>query len=89
MDRLDGYLDIGATNYTIDIRSVHATGDVPSQIVALIALLNDALPDGHPNKLTDEDVAFLREVESAPYAGLWSDSARTLAAKIAALLPPR
>jgi hypothetical protein len=56
----------------------------------VIALSNDALPDGHPNKLTRADVALLRDI--APefaFRGIGVDKEiETLASKLEALLPP-
>jgi hypothetical protein len=54
-----------------------------------IALLNSELPDGDPRKITREDVALLRslDVRTAESPDLMHDI-DTLAAKLAALLPP-
>lgn len=68
--------------------------------LATMALANHALPDGHPNKLTREDVKALRrsrvfEIDpSQVFDGAVSvdregtERLRSLAARIEALLPP-
>lgn len=67
--------------------------------VALVALLNHALPDGHPLKITREDVVQLQaEAVRARFAESTGDNAgmsridcgdmERLADKLAALLPP-
>jgi hypothetical protein len=65
---------------------------------AMIAILNHALPDGHPQKFTQEDVRALRKMADdeewaesrgdAGRTGMDPYDARSLAARIAALLPP-
>ncbi len=59
------------------------------KIAKLVAIANHALPDGHPLKITREDV---KEMEIASYLldGEGRDGAAiaAIAAKLAALLPP-
>jgi len=61
----------------------------------VIALANHALPDGDPRKITREDVAWLytltTDVDNGNYQIFASDVTclRFIAAKLAALLPPK
>jgi hypothetical protein len=63
---------------------------------ALMALANAALPDGHPNKITRDDVqrVYVAQQDAAekyPHAaeaGWLAPGLLALAAKLAALLPP-
>ena len=64
---------------------------------ALMRHANALLPDGHPLKITRDDVTnvlafanYLREYSSFGIAEMFQqDDYRTLAAKLAALLPPK
>lgn len=68
--------------------------DSPDDLAAAVALANDALPDGHPLKITREDVAALHVVLSGYGSEFVEDGkgdvarCERLAAKLAALLPP-
>lgn len=65
-------------------RGVCAVGT--SEVAALMALANAALPDGDPRKLTRADVRLVEDV----FGEAWDDipAYRALAAKLASLLPP-
>ena len=78
------------TNGSIEYVGLH--GD---KIPAVIALANHALPDGHPLKITREDVNELASIardHQYPYGPSGrideGDILAKLAAKLAALLPP-
>lgn len=64
----------------------------PNEIFALIALANDALPDGDPRKITHADVAELEKASGQiEYDPLHFDTVRIgrLAQALAAMLPPQ
>ena len=64
----------------------------PSEVFALMALANDALPDDDPRKLTRADVALLNallvKIDAREPSGMLA-IAEALRDKVAALLPPR
>lgn len=81
----------------------HEIEGAAAEYVEAMALANEALPDGHPQKIVASDVSALRVVlgEWRAYAGamsraagfpsheMWEDATLSrLAAKLAALLPP-
>lgn len=63
----------------------------PNELPSLIALANHALPEGHPGKLTWEDVEAVTDAARGQEHEFNQSDARldALAAKLAALLPPR
>jgi len=64
----------------------------PAEVFALIALANDALPDGDPRKITRETVRLLVQLTTDTWAGHRAtdqrDSLARLARSLEALLPP-
>jgi len=60
----------------------------PNELPSLMALANHALPDSHPLKITRVDVEGLRRNAHLMPVGAYKDGTLTLAAKLAALLPP-
>ena len=64
----------------------------PFAPVPLIALLNAALPDDSPYKITRDDVAYVLQLATEPFYGgaAYNDKDvwLRLVAKLAALLPP-
>lgn len=64
----------------------------PSETFALMALANDALPDGDPRKITPETVRLLEAITCDTWAGRRAaeqrDALSQLARTLAALLPP-
>lgn len=95
----DEALDHRACRDVCDTLVAHDSGELqgftptPGGIHYAIAVLNAALPHDHPGKITPEDVALLRRLANDPIAlsvadhGL-DDALRTVAGKLAALLPP-
>jgi len=92
-DVLDGYVDLDTG--TVDVRLGGAGSQSRSQhddAWALVALLNDSLPDDDPRKLTWEDVERVNlagGMVARAGAETVADNLFTLAAKIASQLPPR
>ena len=64
----------------------------PEELFALMALANNALPDGDPRKITAMKVRLLRDITSDMWFGHRSGEHRealaTLARTLEALLPP-
>ena len=64
----------------------------PDEVFALMALANDALPDGDPRKLTHAVAQLLTDLTADTWSGHRSAEQReallTLARTISALLPP-
>ena len=72
------------TNGMVEYVGLH--GD---KIPATIALANHALPDGHPLKITRDDIKALTDAAGPDFGPRIDIGAfQALAAKLAALLPP-
>lgn len=74
-----------APPYWID-SNVESMSD--TERVEAIAVLNDALPDGSPYKITRHDVELVAAMADDNKFRAVEDELRTLAAKLAALRPP-
>lgn len=59
------------------------------QLPKVLAMANAALPDGDPRKITRDDVLILRQVVGAWFPDWRMEALAELAAKLAALLPPK
>lgn len=79
----DGVLSIG--NRTPESESVHES---PSELAALVALANAALPDADPRKFTRHDLTWVESLRSASVSRPERDWLEGFAAKLRALLPP-
>src|SRR5690606_31579793 len=89
-DVLDGYVDLDTG--TVDVRLGGAGSQSRSQhddAWALVALLNAALPDDDPRKLTWAMVDAIRSAAWGAESQDEEDTALAAANAIAALLPPR
>ena len=88
LDRVDGEVHVVVTDPDGEIVSVSG----PAEVFALMALANDALPDGDPRKLTRASVRLLRELTTDCWAGHRAAKEREALAQLArsleALLPP-
>lgn len=77
--------------FSRSVRSIAVRGDL---LAPIMTFANAALPDGHPLKITREDVAALHVVLSGYGSEFVEDGkgdvarCERLAAKLAALLPP-
>lgn len=90
MDDVETEPDIHLPGVSLDGPSTPVEISRPADLCQLIALCNAALPDGHPLKLTRDDVQLLRHASSGfiVHATAHEMALRALAAKIEALLPP-
>lgn len=60
----------------------------PRIAAAALALANDALPPGHPIKITREDLRWIEDFEDACHNDESRAWHRRFSAKLAAILPP-
>lgn len=88
IDYVDGETHVVVTDPDGEIVSVSG----PAEVFALMALANEALPDGDPRKFTREKARILLAVAGDSWAGHRSAQHRealaSLAATLEALLPP-
>ena len=89
LDRVDDETHIVVTDPDGEIVSVSG----PAEVFALMALANDALPEGDPRKITREKVQLLEALTADTWAGHRAadqrDALAQLARSLAALLPLR
>lgn len=88
LDSVDGETHVVVTDPDGEIVSVNG----PAEVFALMALANDALPDGDPRKITRETVKLLHALTADTWAGHKAAEQRAALAQLAraltALLPP-
>ena len=88
LDHVDGETHVVVTDPDGELVSVSGSAEV----FALMALANDALPDGDPRKVTREKVQLLADLTTDIWQGHRSaeqrDALLTLSRSLNALLPP-
>lgn len=87
LDHVDGETHVVVTDPDGELVSVSG----PNEVFALMALANDALPDGDPRKITRETVRLLESLTADTWPGHRAaqerDALTQLARALSALLP--